>query len=249
MLVPCTMQGMRIRGIFSFLGKRISPFDPQEKGPTLQASSSKNFNACRLHCPQRGAAAFEAAIRFASASTTRCRSAHLAEVQPNFRLPPVSTMRRAPAMPHSVGSLSPDKRHSRLTIVRRGCKRSRLAGIHGAAMYTALTLRSACSHSSYKPAMSGGEGDSPRPFSRRFKGDTLCREREYPPLAHSRTVREQRAALPRCQFRFPYGKTISPEAKSCRGRREHENADAARSVPPARRCWTRRGNSQCPSPW
>ena len=57
------------------------------------------------------------------------------------------------------------------------------------------------------------------------------------------------AVLPRCQFRFPYGKTISPEAKSCRGRREHENADAARSVPPARRCWTRRGNSQCPSPW
>ena len=37
------------------------------------------------------------------------------------------------------------------------------------------------------------------------------------------------AVLPRCQFRFPYGKTISPEAKSCRGRREHENADAARS--------------------
>ena len=53
----------------------------------------------------------------------------------------------------------------------------------------------------------------------------------------------------RCQFCFPYGKTISPEAKSCRGQREHENADAARSVPPARRCWTRRGNSRCPSPW
>ena len=158
-------------------------------------------------------------------------------------------MRRAPAMPHSARSLPPSKRHSRLTVVRRGCKRSRLAGIHGEAMYTAPTLRSACSHSSYKPAMSGVEGDSPRPFSRGFKGDTLFREREYPPLAHSRTVREQRAALPRCQFRFPYGKTISPEAKSCRGRREHENADAARSVPPARRCWTRRGNSQCPSPW
>ena len=110
-------------------------------------------------------------------------------------------------------------------------------------------LRSACSSSSCKPAMSGVEGPSHRPFSRGFKGDTLFREREYPPLAHSRTVREQRAALPRCQFRFPYGKTISPEAKSCRGRREHENADAARSVPPARRCWTRRGNSQCPSPW
>ena len=70
-------------------------------------------------------------------STTRCRSAHLVEVQPNFRLPPVSTMRRASAMPHSVGSLPPSKRHSRLTIVRRGCKRSRLAEIHGEAMYTA----------------------------------------------------------------------------------------------------------------
>ena len=44
-------------------------------------------------------------------------------------------------------------------------------------------------------------------------------------------------------------KTLSPEAKSCRGRREHENADAARSVPPARRCWTRRGSSRCPFPW
>ena len=31
-------------------------------------------------------------------------------------------MRRAPAMPHSARSLPPSKRHSRLTIVRRGCK-------------------------------------------------------------------------------------------------------------------------------
>ena len=31
-------------------------------------------------------------------------------------------MRRAPAMPHSARSLPPDCRHSRLTIVRRGCK-------------------------------------------------------------------------------------------------------------------------------
>ena len=186
MLVPCTMQGMRIRGIFSFLGKRISPFDPQEKGPTLQASSSKNFNACRLHCPQRGAAAFEAAIRFASASTTRCRSAHLAEVQPNFRLPPVSTMRRAPAMPHSVGSLSPDKRHSRLTIVRRGCKRSRLAGIHGAAMYTAPDSAGRAALQVPICQCAGSRGKTPRPFSRGVKGDTLFREREYPPLSVQR---------------------------------------------------------------
>ena len=46
--------------------------------------------------------------------------------------------------------------------VRRGCNRCRIAGIHGEAMYTALTLRSACSSSSCKPAMSGVEGPSPR---------------------------------------------------------------------------------------
>ena len=62
------------------------------------------------------------AIRFASASIIRCRSADLIEVRSNFRLPPVSTMRRALAMPHSARSLPPSNRHSRLTIVRRGCK-------------------------------------------------------------------------------------------------------------------------------
>ena len=88
----------------------------------------------------------------------RCRSADLVGVQTNFRLLQVSSMRRASAMPHSVGSLSPDKRHSRLTIVRRGCNRCRIAGIHGAAMYTAPTLRSACSHSSCNPSMLGSRG-------------------------------------------------------------------------------------------
>ena len=111
-----------------------------------------------------------------------CRSACLVEVQTNFRLPEHSTMRRAPAMPHSARSLPPDKRHSRLTIVRRGCNRCRIAGIHGAAMYTAPTLRSACSHSSCNPSMLGVEGGSPRPFSWGCKGDILFREREYPPF-------------------------------------------------------------------
>ena len=51
-----------------------------------------------------------------------CRSAYLVEVQPNHRLSRRYSMRRAPAMPHSAGNLPPSKRHSRLTIVRRGCK-------------------------------------------------------------------------------------------------------------------------------
>ena len=71
------------------------------------------------------------------------------------------------------------KSTSRLTTVRRGCKRSRLAGIHGEAMYTALTLRSACSHSSYKLSMSGVEGPSPRLSLGDSKG-VFSSEREYP---------------------------------------------------------------------
>ena len=79
------------------------------------------------------------AIRFASAPIIRCcaavggsaalrmrhtpcgcRSAHLVEVRSNSRLPPVSTMRRAKQCRYFARSPPPSKRHSRLTIVRRG---------------------------------------------------------------------------------------------------------------------------------
>ena len=50
-----------------------------------------------------------------------CRSAHLVEVQPNFRLLEHSTMRRAKQCRYFARSLPPRKRHSRLMTVRRGC--------------------------------------------------------------------------------------------------------------------------------
>ena len=112
--------GGRLRGIFSFHGKRISPFDPQEKGIRIASEQLEEVRRLPIALPARGVAALDVAIRFAAASIIRCRSADLVGVQPNFRLPPVSTMRRAPAMPHSVSSLPPFYRHSRLTIVRRG---------------------------------------------------------------------------------------------------------------------------------
>ncbi len=49
-----------------------------------------------------------------------CRSAHLVQVQPNSRLTGHSSMRRAKQCRYFARSLPPDKRHSRLTIVRRG---------------------------------------------------------------------------------------------------------------------------------
>ena len=171
-----------------------------------------------------------------------CRSAHLVEVQPNFRLPPVPTMRRASAMPHSARSLPPSKRHSRLTIVRRGCNRCRIAGIHGEAMYTAPDCAARAALQATSPQCEFSLGGC--------KGGVSLFQKEIPlPYPHPLRGAGNGCSAARCQFRFPYGKPLSPEARSCRGRREHENADAARSVPPARRCWTRRGNSQCPSPW
>ena len=155
--------------------------------------------------PARGVAAFEAAIRFASAPIIRCcaavggsaalrmrhtpcgcRSAHLVEVQTNLLLATmhtVSIMRTAAseAMPHSVISLPPSYRHTRLTVVRRGCEWYRIVGVHGEAMYTALTLRSACSHSSCKLPICGVKGQGPLPFSGGSKGGILFGKR-IPPL-------------------------------------------------------------------
>ena len=112
---------------------------PKERRFPLQACSSKSCGAYRSLLAAHGEAALSAAIRLASAPTTcccavvgdsaalrmrhtpcGCRSAHLVEVQPNSRLPPVSTMRRAKQCRYFASSLPPSKRHSRLTIVRRG---------------------------------------------------------------------------------------------------------------------------------
>ena len=63
---PCAAQGTRLRGIFSFLGKRISPFDPQEKGIRLAVSDLNDSYASGMGMPARGIAAVGVAIRFDS---------------------------------------------------------------------------------------------------------------------------------------------------------------------------------------
>ena len=192
---------------FSFPGKKTGGVTVQKKGVCIASEQLEELQCLPMLLPARGVAAFEAAIRFASATIIRCcatvggsaalrmrhtpcgcRSAHLVEVQPNFRLPPVSTMRRASAMPHSVGSLPPSKRHSRLTIVRRGCKRSRLAEIHGEAMYTAPSLRSACSPSSYRLPMCGVKGRRPLRSLGGPRGP-FSHVREWPPFPYPPRVR------------------------------------------------------------
>ena len=75
--------------------------------------------------------------------------------------------------------------------VRRGCEQSRFAEDSWRSHVHRTRLRSACSSSSPKLPMCGVEGEGPSSFlSGVVKGDTLFREREYPPFTHSCTVRE-----------------------------------------------------------
>ena len=220
----CRLWAAGAKGIFSFAKENI-PFGTPRERLRLAVSGLNNSDVSEVKVPRARRSRVSIARRFASAPTIRCcaavggsaalrmrhtpcgcRSAHLVEVRSNFRLPPVSTMRRAPAMPHSVSSLPPFYRHSRLTTVRRGCWMCRIAGIHGEAMYTAPTLRSACSHSSLNLAMSGVEGPSPRPFSWGCKGDILFLRKRISPFAASPHGVGPEAALPRCTPPAPYGR-------------------------------------------
>ena len=83
---------MSQRGLFSFV-KENSPLSiPQEKGFRLAVSISNDLFPSGMEMPARGDAAFRVAIRFASAPTIRCRSAHLVEVQTNLLLPTMHTV-------------------------------------------------------------------------------------------------------------------------------------------------------------
>ena len=160
-----------------------------------------------MEMPARGDAALSAAIRFASAPTTRCcaavggsaalrmrhtpcgcRSAHLVEVRSNFRLPPVPSMRRAQQCRYFASSLPPSKRHSRLTTVRRGCcqvatrRDSWRSHVHRTYIAQRVQLFK------LQTANAGGRGALPSPFSGGFKGGILFGKR-IPPLVVSRRAR------------------------------------------------------------
>ena len=111
---------------FSFPRKKTGGVTVQKKGVCIASEQLEELQRLPMLLPARGGAAFEAAIRFASAPTTRCcaavggsaalrmrhtpcgcRSAHLVEVQPNFRLPEHSTMRQAQQCRYFARSLPP----------------------------------------------------------------------------------------------------------------------------------------------
>ena len=136
----CRLRAAGAKGIFSFAKENI-PFGTPRERLRLAVSGLNNSDVSEVKVPRARRSRVSIARRFASAPTTRCcaavggsaalrmrhtpcgcRSAYLVGVQPNFRLPPVSTMRRAQQCRYFARSLPPSKRHSRLTTVRRGCK-------------------------------------------------------------------------------------------------------------------------------
>ena len=134
----CRLWAAGAKGIFSFAKENI-PFGTPRERLRLAVSGLNNSDVSEVKVPRARRSRVSIARRFASAPTTRCcaavggsdalrmrhtpcgcRSAGLVAVQPNSRLPPVSTMRRAQQCRYFARSLPPCYRHSRLTIVRRG---------------------------------------------------------------------------------------------------------------------------------
>ena len=95
LLLSLHRAGGRLRGIFSFHGKRISPFDPQEKGIRIVSEQLEELQCLPIALPIARRSRVGLCYTTWLAPTIRCRSAHLVEVQTNFLLPPVFTMRRA----------------------------------------------------------------------------------------------------------------------------------------------------------
>ena len=184
----------------------MAPFkSPKRKVFTLQANSSKKCDACRLHCLRSGEPRCRVAIRLdlllhpllrsrwrlcalrMRHTPCGCRSASLVAVRPNFRLPVHSINAASAAMPHSAGSLPPCYRHSRLTIVRRGCivvtirRDSWRSHVHRTRIAQRVQLFK------LQTANVGGRGGLPSPFSGGFKGGILFGKRIPPFGAAART--------------------------------------------------------------
>ena len=84
-------------------------------------------------------------------------------------------------MPHSARSTPPSKRHSRLTIVRRGCDWSRLAEDSWRSHVHRTYIAQRVQLFKIETANVRGRGAEPLAFSWGSKGAVLFRKREWPP--------------------------------------------------------------------
>ena len=117
----------------------------------------------------------------------RCRSAHLVEI-PVYRQSLQCGERSNAAFGKQSAAILPSfaphdskARLQTVTTFRRFMAKPCTPHLHCAARAALQAPDCQCA---------GSRGKAPRPFSRGFKGDTLFREREYPPLAHSCAAQE-----------------------------------------------------------
>ena len=139
-----------------------------------RAEALAESDACARRCR------VSIAIRFASASIIRCRSAHLVEVRSNLRLPRHYSMRRAPAMPlfrkqsaAEVTSLAPHDSKARLISVTT-CRRFM------AKPCTPHPIAQRVQSFKLQTRNVRGQGAEPLAFSWGSKGAILSRERMAP---------------------------------------------------------------------
>ena len=100
------MRAAAQKGAILFHKREWSPLDPPRERFRLAVWSLNNLCASGMQLPARGVAAL-ALLYDLTCSYLRCRSASLAQVQPNFRLLMVPINAASAAMPHSAGSLPP----------------------------------------------------------------------------------------------------------------------------------------------
>ena len=156
--------------------------------------------------PARGKAAFSIAIRLASASIIRCRSADLVGVRSNFRLPPVPSMRRAPAMPLFRTQSAAEK-----TSLAPHDSKARLLSDHDSQGFMAkpCTPHPHCAARAALQAANPhwrGPGAGPLAFSWGSKGDILSRERISPLSAAPHGVGKSRSLFALLPLRAMRGK-------------------------------------------
>ena len=169
--------GGRLRGIFSFHGKRISPFDPQEKGIRIASEQLEELQCLPIALPIARRSRVGLCYTTWLAPTIRCRSAHLIEVRSNLRLPNQCGERSNAAFGKQSAaeqtSHAPHDSKARLqhATKRRGSWRSH---VH------CTRFRRLSSFSRSRLPMSGVEGPSPCVLLGDLKGAILSRERMAP---------------------------------------------------------------------
>ena len=156
----------------------------------MQASGSKGCGACRIDCLRGGIA--DARRQWFCYTICLCSYHPLPLCQSRSSAaesPSTGALLNAAsaAMPHSARSLPPFYRHSRLTLVRRGCKT--VTNRRGSWRSHVHRTNTAQRVQSFKrpTANVGGRGGAPRPSLGDLKG-VFSSRREYPlcPAPHGR---------------------------------------------------------------